>query len=491
MPFDPVYFILPAMLLFVVLASVMLDRLSVPVILIALGLGVLLGRDGLAILPGGVSGLADVANLALVFILFYGGFCIRASDVRTAGRAALSLATAGVLLTAAATFCVLHFVFRWPLALSAMLSAIVSSTDAAATFSILDRQPLPEPLSSALSLESAANDPMAVLLSLLAIGGLGAHGPGAHGLAFAAAEGVWQFAGGTAFGLAAGWGALWLFKHVRPRERGHYYVLFLSLVLLTYGFAGTLRASGILAVFVAGVVLGNRSFVFRQCIDHFSAAVSTIANLAMFLLLGLYASPHRLGAVWWKGALVFAVITFAARPLAVFVSTAGMGLSAKEKLFASWAGLRGAVPIVLATYPAAAGMEGEEEIFNIVFVAVILSILLQGSTLGPLARLLGLEAPMPVRPLYSLELVSLAPSDLDLFTIDLPPDDTLPPDCGPFVRDLRLPPESIITMIVRGPTVIAPKGDTQLKPGDRLTLLARATSEPSVRETLRNAFYDD
>lgn len=473
------------MLLFVVLAAVMLDRLSVPVILIALGLGVLFGVDGLTILPGDISRLAAVANLALVFILFYGGFCIRASDLRSAGRASLSLATAGVLLTAATTFVLLHFVFRWPLGLCAMLSAIVSSTDAAATFSILDRQPLPEPLSSVLSLESAANDPMAVLLALLAIGGLGR-----HGIAFAALRGVWQFAGGTILGLGAGIAVLALFKHIRPRERGHYYVLFLSLVLLTYGIAEGALASGILAVFVSGVVLGNRSFVFRQCIDHFAGAVATIANLAMFLLLGLYASPHDLGAVWRKGAILFAVLSFAARPLAVFVSTAGMGLSAKEKVFASWAGLRGAVPIVLATYPAAAGLEGADEIFNIVFVAVILSILLQGSTLGLLARWMGLEAAPPVRPLYSLELVSLAPSDLDLFTIDLPPDGDYPADAGPLVRDLRLPPESIITMIVRGPTVIAPKGDTRLKAGDRLTLLARATSEPAAREALRSAFYD-
>ncbi|MBQ7252401.1 MAG: potassium/proton antiporter [Kiritimatiellae bacterium] len=486
MPFDPLYFLLPVMLLVVVLAAVMLDRLSVPVILIALGFGLLFGVDGFSVLPGDISGLAAVANLALVFILFYGGFCIRASDLRTAGRASLSLATAGVLLTAGTTFALLHFLFRWPLALSAMLAAIVSSTDAAATFSILDRQPLPEPLASVLSIESAANDPMAVLLALLAIGGLGR-----HGIAFAALRGVWQFVGGTAFGVTAGLGTLLLFRHIRPRERGHYYVLFLSLVLLAYGLAEGARASGILAVFVAGVVLGNRTFVFRQCIDHFASAVSTIANLAMFLLLGLYASPHDLGAVWWKGAVLFAVLSFAARPLAVFVSTAGMGLGTKEKLFASWAGLRGAVPIVLATYPAAAGLEGADEVFNIVFVAVILSILLQGSTLGLFARFLGLKAPMPVRPLYSLELVSLAPSDLDLFTIDLPQDDgDGGSGDGPLVRDLRLPPESIITMIVRGATVIAPKGDTRLKAGDRLTLLARATSEPAAREALLSAFYD-
>jgi len=485
MSFDPLFVVLPAMLLFVVLAAVTLDRFSVPVILVALGLGVLFGVDGFTVLSGDISHLSATANLALVFILFYGGFCIRASDARQAGRAALSLATAGVLLTALATFAVLHFLFRWPAALSMMLAAILSSTDAAATFSILERRPLPEPLSSVLSLESAANDPMAVLLSLLALGGISS-----RGLGLTALQGVWQFAGGALLGLAAGLATLLLFARIRPRERGHYYVLFLSLVLLTYGVAETARASGILAVFVAGTVLGNRSFVFRQCIDHFASALSTIANLAMFLLMGLYAAPQVVELVWWKGAVVFLVVSFLSRPLAVLVSTAGMGLSAKEKVFASWAGLRGAVPIVLATYPAAAGMEGASEIFNIVFVAVILSILLQGSTLGLLARLLGLEAKPAPRPLYSLELVSLASSDLDLFTVDIPRDDDGEEGNGPLVRDLRLPPESIITMIVRGPTVIAPKGDTRLKAGDRLTLLARASSEPAAREAVLSAFYD-
>jgi hypothetical protein len=170
-----------------------------------------------------------------------------------------------------------------------------------------------------------------------------------------------------------GQGAAWILNRLRPQERGHYYVLFVGVVLLTYGLAEVLGASGMLAVFIAGCTLGNQPFVHKQGVANFSAAFASVANVVTFVLLGLLVFPRQWSGIWLDGLVLFLVLTFVSRPLAVFLGTAGMGLDAKHKLFMTWAGLRGAVPIVLATYPAAAGLPGSQDVFNLVFFAVVLS----------------------------------------------------------------------------------------------------------------------
>jgi len=478
-----IYILLPAFLICIVLASVWLERWSVPVILGALGTGIVFGSDVLGLWYFDDVDLTNqIANAALIFILFNGGFGTRKDNFKAVALPAGGLATWGVVLTAFFSFVVLHFVLRWTFEESLLLSVIISSTDAAATFSILRRKALPKRLSSTIEIESAANDPMAILLTLAAIETLhsGGSDTGTTLLTFA-----WKFTVGPILGWLIGRAAVLVFNKLTPQDRGYYYVLFLAIVLLTYGLSEAAKASGMLAVFVAGFTMGNKGFVHKQGIVNFSSALATIANIGMFLLMGLLVFPKEWAALWPRGVVLFLVVAFAARPLAVLLGTLGMRFPWKHKLFMSWAGLRGAVPIILATYPLAAGLSAGQEVFNLVFFAVLLSVAIQGSTIGPLSKLLGISADSRPTPLYSLELYTMAPSDLDLLVIDLPDSEV---DEGPFIRDLSLPPGAVITMVTRGREVLAPKGGTRLMAGDQVSVLAHAADEQLVREALFTPF---
>jgi len=259
-------------------------------------------------------------------------------------------------------------------------------------------------------------------------------------------------------------------------------------VMLTYGLTELAQASGMLAVFTAGFYLGNSSFVHKQGVLNFSEALSTVANVGMFVLMGLLVFPSEWSGLWTKGVMLFLVLTFIARPVAVFLGTIGMSLGFKDRLFASWAGLRGAVPVVLATYPAAAGLSVGNEVFNLVFFAVILSILIQGATLGTIAKWLGLSEPARPKPLFSLEMQTMAQSDYDLVVVDLPGPKGVE---GPMIRDIRLPEGAIITLITRGEEVVLPKGGTRLQGWDYVTLLAHAPDEGRIRDILYKTFHEN
>lgn len=240
-----------------------------------------------------------------------------------------------------------------------------------------------------------------------------------------------------------------------------------------------------LAVFTTGFVMGNRSFVHKQGVRNFSEALSTIANIGLFVMLGLLVFPHQWSGVWLEGTLLFLILTFIARPIAVFVGTAFMNLGWRNRIFISWAGLRGAVPIVLATYPAAAGIQGSDKIFNLVFFAVLLSVVFQGSTLGILARWLKLSEPARPKPLVSLELYTMAHTDYDLIVIDIPEHDI---NESPRIRDLNLPEGAVITMIARDGEIIPPKGNTRLKSWDQVTILAHAPDGENIHKSLHSKF---
>lgn len=475
-----IYFIAPLILLVVVLVSTMLDRWSVPVILIALGAGIVFGSDVLGWWYfNDVQFTNQFANLALIFILFHGGFTTRRDSFKAVALPAGGLATWGVVLTSVITFILLWGLLRWPLEKAMLLAVIISSTDAAATFSILRRQTLPPRLSSTVEIESAANDPMAILLTLAVIQGFTA---GATQWWIAVLLFIWKFIAGIGIGWLLGLAAVFLFNKFKPKDRGHYYVLSLAMVLLVFGIAELAHSSAMLAVFIAGFVMGNQPFIHKQGVSNFNSALSTIADICMFVMLGLLVFPKQLADVWVQGIILFLVLNLAARPAAVWIGTLGMGLPRKYKWFISWAGLRGAVPIVLATYPMAAGMEVGQEIFNLVFFVVILSVAIQGSTLGFLAKLLRLARKARPKPLYNLELVTMARSDMDLFVFDVPGPQGAP---GPTISDLRLPEGAVITLITRGEEVVPPKGKTRLLGWDQVTVLAKAADEPAIKEVLR------
>jgi cell volume regulation protein A len=477
------YIIVPMLLLAVVLAAVWLERWSIPVILVALGVGILSGSDALNLWAFDNTMFANqVANMALVFILLHGGFVTKRSDFRTVVLSAGGLATWGVVLTSAILFCCLRWGLGWSYQNALLLAVIISSTDAAATFSILRRQSLPPRLGSTIEIESAANDPMAILLTTVAVTSL------ASGETFGASSLLlllWQFSVAPLVGYLAGRGAVALYNRLVPEDRGYYYILFLATGLLTFGLTELVRGSGMLGVFTTGFVMGNRSFVHKQGVLNFSEALSTIANIGMFVMLGLLVFPRQWSGLWIEGTLLFLALAFVARPLAVFLGTTGMRLGWKNRAFISWAGLRGAVPIVLATYPAAAGVEGADDIFNLVFFAVLLSILIQGSTLGTVARWLKLSAPARPKPLFSLELITLAHSDYDLVVVDLPePLGAV----GPRIRDLTLPEGAVIALITRGDEVVLPKGNTRLQGWDQVSVMAHGPDAEAVRTALIEPF---
>lgn len=478
-----IYIVIPLLLIGVVLAAVWLDRWSVPVILVALGLGILFGSDVLNVWHfDDVELTNQVANLALVFILFQGGFATKREDLRAVALPALGLATWGVLLTAAATFACLHLVFGWSTEKSLLLAVIISSTDAAATFSILRRQALPGRLASTIEIESAANDPMAILTTLIVVE---AYASGQSQGWLTVPLFLWKFIAGPALGLLFARGAIAVFNRLNPQDRGYYYVLLLGVVMLSYGFTELVHASGMLAAFTAGLVMGNTRFVYRQGVSNFAAALATIANIGVFVLMGVLVFPSQWATLWLDGILLFVALTFVARPAAVWLGTLGMHIGGRERLFMSWAGLRGAVPVVLATYPMAAGLEIGQEIFNLVFFAVLLSVSFQGSTLGALAARLGLSEPKRPQPRYGLELATMAHSELDLMVVDLPGPPGRP---GPRIHDLDIPHSALITMIARGNAVISPTGNTRLLGWDQVTVLARPADEDAVRAALLQRF---
>lgn len=479
------YLLIPSLLILVVIAAVWLDRFSVPVILVALGAGILFGSDVLNMWYFEDAELTNkVANLALVFILFQGGFATKRGNFRLVALPAGGLATWGVVLTAAISFACLHFALGWQRDVSLLLAVIISSTDAAAIFSILRRQSLPPKLSSTLEVESAANDPMAILLTLAAVEGLTSgeiEGWKTIGLF------LWKFAAGPAMGWLIARGAVLLFNRLNPQERGYYYVLLVGVILLSYGLTELVHGSGMLAAFTTGFVMGNSHFIYKQGARNFSAALATIANIGVFVLMGLLVFPHRWSSLWLDGIVLFLVLTLVARPLAVWLGTIGMGIDVRSKVFISWAGLRGAVPIVLATYPMAAGLPQGEDVFNLVFFAVLLSVMLQGGTLGMVARRLGLATPSRPMQRHGLELVTMAKSDLDLVVVDLPDPKGCP---GAKIRDLKLPAGAVITLITRDGEVLIPKGNTRLLGWDQVTVLARAEDEDRVRDALLLPFEE-
>lgn len=480
---EAIYIIAPLLLLAIVLAAVWLDRFSVPLILVALGLGLLAGSDVLGLWHFDNVHLANqVANASLVFILFHGGLVTKRSVLRMVALPAGGMATWGVVLTAAIAFCFLHLVLGWPFDRSILLAAVISSTDAAATFSILRRKSLQTRLASTIEIESAANDPMAILLTLIVIESLTA----GTGLSWTILPMfAWKFIVGPIVGWLLAHAAIAIFNRLNPQDRGYYYVLLLAVVLLTYGLAEVVKASGMLAVFTAGLVMGNRKFIYQQGIRNFSAALSTIANIGVFVMMGLLVFPSQWSNLWLDGIALFVVLTFVARPAAVWLGTFGMGIMAKERLFMSWAGLRGAVPIILATYPMAAGIPVGQDVFNLVFFAVVLSVGIQGSTLGALASLFGLSTPSRPQPRYGLELVTMAHSDMELVVVDLPDPKGRP---GPQIRDLTLPPGAMLTLVTRGDKVIAPTGNARLLGWDQVTVLAYARDEDDVRAALLDPF---
>jgi cell volume regulation protein A len=462
----PVLLIIAVILLFMVFVARLSTRLNIPLIIIALTIGIIFGSDvtGLIYFDDAIFA-RDVANIALIFILFAGGFGTKSNHFRSVAKPAMLLATGGVLITALITASLFSFVTGWPFLKSLLVSAIISSTDAAAVFSILRSRSINKNVASITEVESAANDPMAIISTtfiLQIILGAGIDTTVSMVLF------IWQLAGGVAFGILTGIVGTYLFNKIRNIDIGYYYVFLIGIILLSFSIADLSKASGMLSAFFTGYVLGNRKLPFKSGITSFTEMLSFISNVGLFIMLGLLVFPHKFSDIWITAIIIFLILTFIARPVAVLICTAFCGLKLREKLFISWGGLRGAVPIVLATYPAAAGIDNEHQIFNIVFFAVTLSIMIQGTTIGRLADIFNLTSKSRMKPGQTMELVTIHDTDYELIHIFIDPDMYM----GELtISEMELPPGVTITMVNRNNTVIAPRGSTVIYPGDVLSIL--------------------
>lgn len=470
-----------ALLLASILSSKLSAKVGVPTLIIFMAVGMLAGEDGPLGLAFDDFALAHGAGtVALLLILFDGGLRTPLASVRLAWRPALVLSTVGVLLTAGLTGAFASWLLGIPLVAGLLLGSIVGSTDAAAVFAILRGQGLNlrERISATLEVESGSNDPMAVLLTLGLVAFLA--GEMAPGWPM-----VWFFLRqaliGAAGGLLVGWGGRALVNRVRLNAAGLYPVLTVGVALLAYGLPAYLGGSGFLAVYVAGIVMGNARLTFRRGILEAHDGAAWMAQIVMFVTLGLLATPSRIADVALEGTLVAGALIFVARPAAVLLTLAPFGFGARELAFLSWAGLKGAIPIVLAIYPLLGGIPGALGLFDVVFFVVILSALLQGWSLPWVAERLQVKEDRAPSPPISLEITSLRDVDGDIVDYLVTPDSLV---ADRMIRDLALPESAVVAMIVRSHDVIPPRGSTRITPGDHVFVVLK----PAVRRVVDRWF---
>ena len=472
-------FLFASLIVAAVFSTKLSSRFGVPVLIAFIGLGILVGSDVLNLFYFDDAILTKkIADILLVFILFVGGFQTKRSSLRSVAKPALGLATVGVLITAGVLGLLVHYVAGYPWPFSFMIASIISSTDAAAVMLVTRQNPIRERVSATLDVESAANDPMAILLTIACVEFAAG---GSKSVLLVALELVWQLGGGVIVAFLVAKASVFLFDRLESENRGYYYVLIVGVILFAYGLAGLVRANGTIAVFFMGYWLGNSEFVCKRGVSNFLEGISAFSNLALFLMLGLLAFPHSFAGVWKEGLAIAALLILVVRPITVLLCALPFRYEWRELLFVMWGGIKGAVPIVLATYPAAYGLDPDGKTFNIIFFAVLLSCLVQGLSIGPLARLLKLTVSAKPHSPYSVELHSFRKSDIDMFELRIVGGSLSE---SRRIRDLALPDDVIISSIVRDKTIIPPKGSTLLQADDLLFILAPAAKIDAISDSI-------
>jgi cell volume regulation protein A len=464
------FLIVGALLILGTLASRISMRLGVPALLLFLLLGMLAGSEGIGGIPFDDPLLAqNIGVVALVYILFAGGLETDVGSIRRVIRQGLSLSTLGVLFTAALVGAFSSVLLGISWLEGFLLGAIISSTDAAAVFSVLRTQSIgfKGDTRALLELESGSNDPMAVFLTMAALGLLTAPEISALSLL---GKFVLEMVVGAGIGYALGRALVLFLNWLRLDTEGLYPVVTMASVMLIFSIASLLWGNGFLAVYVAGIALSGGEFIHKRSLSRFHDAMAWLMQMAMFLVLGLLVFPSRLVLVAGVGLAIAAFLMLVARPIAVMLSLSAARLRFRQKALISWVGLRGAVPIVLATFPYQAGYSRADDFFNVVFFAVLASVLLQGTTIAPVARWLRLAVPLPRKRQYPLEYVPAARSESDLREI---PIQASSPWVGKRIMDLPLPASALVVLIGRGQDFLAPRGGTVLEDGDQMLVLAR------------------
>lgn len=420
----------------------------------------------------------SIGVVALIFILFSGGLDTRWRDVKPVLSVSLVLATVGVGITALIVGLFAHWFLGFDLASGVMLGAIIGSTDAAAVLSVLRGRGvrlLPR-LKPILELESSANDPMAIFLSLGMIRLLTQPETTFIDLLllFVAQMGI-----GFIGGLLVGKLALLGLNKLRLEYDGLYPVLTLTTVILSYSATALLGGSGFLAVYVTGVILARSDFIHKVSLVNFHDGIAWLMQILMFLTLGLQVFPSELVPVAGQGLLTAAVLMVIARPVSVILSTLQSQMNWRERLFIGWVGLRGATPIVLATFPLLAGIQTPIPVFDVVFFAVLISVALQGTTLPLAARLLRVEDDSPEKMTSLMKQVRLGTGFGEmLLELNIPPESDA---IGRQIIDLKLPAGTLVVMIMRANEIITPRGSTLIEAGDDLLI----SVEPEYRQLVR------
>ncbi|WP_205472663.1 potassium/proton antiporter [Nocardioides sp. SYSU D00038] len=464
--------------LLAILAVRVSSRAGLPSLLIYLLMGVALGESGLGIQFEDAQLAHALGFAALAVILAEGGLTTSWADIKPSMRLGASLATIGVSVSVAVVAVLGHYVLGLPWELAVLLGAVTSPTDAAAVFSVLRTVPLPRRVVGPLEAESGLNDaPTVVLVTLVST-----HAVADNGVLGAVGIVVFELAVGLAFGLAAGFGGAWVMRRVALPSSGLYPLAVLCLAFLGYGAAAAVHASGFAAIYVAALVLGNSELPHRAATRSFSEGIAWLAQIGLFVMLGLLLSPGRIDLDIVGLALVAGlVLTLVARPLSVVLSAVVQPRPWRELGFVSWAGLRGAVPIVLTTIPLAEGVDDAERLFDIVFVMVVVYTLLTGPTLPTVARVLRVARRSEPRDL-DIEAAPLERVAADLLQVTISPASRMH---GVEVGELRLPRGASVSMVIRDGETLVPERRTVLRHGDDLLVVTPRKVRVQTEERLR------
>jgi len=477
-PIEYILFGASLLLLLSIIASKVASIIRVPALIIFILVGMAAGSEG----PGGIEfDDAWVAQflgvIALAFIIFSGGLHSSWKSVSPVLWTGVSLSTIGVFLTAILVGLFVYYLLDFSILMALLLGAIVSSTDAAAVFSVMSSSgtKLKGSLKDLLEFESASNDPMAVILTLGFI----------HLITNPEAS-IWsmvllliqQMVLGIVIGLIMGKAIVFTVNRLRLNFEGLYPVLTLALVIFTYGLTASIGGSGFLAVYIAGLILGGSDFIHKQSLTRFHDGLAWLMQITMFLILGLLVFPSRLFPIIVSGILISLFLIIIARPIGVFISLPFGKNSLKEKTFISWVGLRGAVPIILATFPLLAGVPKADILFNIVFFIVITSVLIQGTTIALAAKLLGVNAPETKTKTEHVEFEFHYDENSQKIELVIPQNSEA---IGKQLVELGLPESAIIILIKREDKSIVPRGGTIIEPQDKLLILAENDDLPKIK----------
>jgi cell volume regulation protein A len=469
-----------------VLASVVLSRtsgrLGTPLLLLFLGIGMLAGSDGIGGIDFDNAVIAQAVGIAaLTLILFSGGLDSKWKNVKEVFLPGISLSTFGILITTILTGFFIKTVTQFSVAESFLVGAIISSTDAAAVFTILrsNKVSLKPSLKHLLEFESGSNDPMAVFLTISLIHFIQAPQSTLHGFIISF---FIQMSVGAAAGYLLGKLSVFTVNRVKLEFEGLYPVLTLSLVFLTYGLTSSLGGNGFLAVYAAGIVVGNSKLIHRESLIRFHDGLSWLMQITMFITLGLLVFPSRIPPVIVPGLLISIFLILIARPLAVFVSLLPSKLSIREKIFISWVGLRGAVPVILATFPMVALIKGSDQIFNLVFFIVITSSLFQGTSISLVTKLLKLDNYAGISDEDTLQLSPEECIKCRLLEIKIPAGSKI---AGKEIIQAGFPGNTRVLLINKGSDLLNPNGNTIIKEGDVLLIAAEPADFLQIEEHIK------